>query len=81
MNKNVLKRSDVVYIKFPHECFSYADGLYIVVDVVGSALHICRLDVEGKPFLFSDGNYMTVVTGVENEGIVKTNLSYNLDNK
>jgi hypothetical protein len=75
--KPKFKEYEVIYVNFEHLSFSWANGLYIVLDKKKDGiLEMCSLGKDGKPALFSDGRFMTSCTGVKNKGIIKTNLTY-----
>jgi len=75
--KKKFKEYEVIYINFEHLSFSWANGLYIILDrKPDGMLEMCSLGKDGKPSLFDDGRFMTSCTGEKNKGIIKTNLTY-----
>jgi uncharacterized protein YjiK len=69
---------EIVYIEFESKSFSWANGLYVIIDEKEKEYHLCMLDDKGRPKRFDDNSLMISVTGKGNKGIVKTNLKYML---
>ena len=68
---------EVIYMESELKSFSWADGLYIIVNEKDDTYNMCKLDEKGQPLLFDDGRFMITCTGINNKGIIKTNLKYN----
>jgi len=66
---------EVIYMESPSKSFSWANGLYIIVEETEDELRMCKLD-EGVPQTFDDGRYMITCTGKGNTGIKRTGLTY-----
>jgi hypothetical protein len=68
----------VVLLKMELKSFQWADGYYIVVDtnMKDKTYHLCQLNDDGVPVRFTDGTFMTTITGLRNKGVIKTNLIY-----
>jgi len=77
--KNKYTVGDVVLLKSELKSFSWNDGLHIIIACDEESVRLCRLDEDMKPPKFEDGRYMCSVTGVNNKGISKTNLTYKLE--
>ena len=66
---------EVIYVKSEYKSFSWNDGYFIILKESNGVYDMCKLD-NGKPQLFDDGRYMITYTGVNNKGIIRTNLIY-----
>jgi len=70
-----MKNYKVIYIDFPSKSFKWENGLFAVIseNKREGMLNICKIDVFGKPQLFSDGTIMTSCTGSNNAVYRKLN--------
>ncbi len=71
----------VILLKSTSPSFSWNDGLFFVLGQKETEIHLCKLDKDGKAQKCYDGRYMATVTGVNNKGISKTNLTYKIEKK
>jgi hypothetical protein len=66
---------EVIYMESPSKSFSWADGLYIIVEETEDELQMCKLE-NGVPETYDNGKYMITCTGKGNTGIKRTGLTY-----
>jgi len=59
--------------------FQWNNGFHIVIAFDDELIRLCRLDEDMQPQKYDDGRYMCSVTGVNNKGILPTNLTYKLE--
>lgn len=75
------KVGSIIKLQSELKSFSWNDGFHVVVACDDELVRISRLDENMNPSKFDDGRYMCSVTGVNNKGISKTKLTYQLEPK
>ena len=76
---NTYEIGDIIYYKSPSPSFSYNDGLKIITNFNGNMVELTKLDESGNIAKYESGSNITMFTGVMNEGISKTKMTYKLD--
>lgn len=64
---------DIVNVKLSHRSFSWANGLYAVIEKRGDELRICQIDENGKPYIFDDGRF-SITSIMNNKEVHETPL-------
>lgn len=64
-----MKVGQVIYIEFPSNNFSWANGLKVIVGIKKEVIEIVSINNKGELSLFDDGKYMKAITGINNKGI------------
>ena len=70
----------VIYMQSELKSFSWADGLYAIIKEVDGIYHLGRINEMGKISRYPEDNRIDIMcTGVENNGIKKTDLLITID--
>lgn len=74
------KIGDVIYYNTPHPSHSWANGLKAIVKTKGHILTMTSIKPDGTASLLGDGTYsVSCTSGLNNEFITKTSLSFKVD--
>jgi hypothetical protein len=76
---DTMEIGDVVNLISPTPSFSHNDGLKVVVGFEGNFVKLAKLGKDGIIEKYESGEMIVLLTGLKNEGIHKTNLTYKLD--
>ena len=68
-----MKTLKVVKLKSESKSFSWNDGLFAIQKQVGDIVHLWKIK-DGKLDIYEDGTLNITCTGINNKGIIPTDL-------
>ena len=71
---------DIVNVKITHPSFSWGNGLYAVIETVGTDLMMCKINEDGNLTLYGDGKMDITCTGTKNKEVYPTGLKFHDNN-
>ena len=71
-----MKKGDVISLEFEKGSFSWANGLKVIIKIIGTDVYICSLNDKGAPSMVEGepDKYSVAITGISNPAIKPTKL-------
>jgi uncharacterized protein YjiK len=74
-----MKQYKVISFKSPSPSFSWNDGLFAILETKDDVITMVKIDKNGQPNRFDNGEFMLTEINVRNTGVTETSLILNIN--